>query len=163
MRKILIGLSLILTCFFNKVQAQSHDNGYAALASILLNLNVGYQQGFSTKSPTSRSAFDSNLTLVLLNIGYSHQQYYGSNGYIGLGVGTLAQAQYGFGFNEKKRIGRLRSDLPIGILFSSEDKALNALSVGIFAERDFHHTNRGNSFGFSLTANLVGVSQLFSD
>jgi hypothetical protein len=155
MRRITVLLFILTGFSLYELKAQD-ENGYM----LLINSPLSFQQGFGFKQPYYRKAFDVNFSLIVLNLGYNYQQYYGSNGYIGLGLGSGFQLQYGYGFNQEKHLIRFRSDWPLYSFVKNKLSFLAFCSVGIFCEHTFNDKNKGFNIGITIGGNLATLLTL---
>ena len=101
--KALIILSLITLIIF---PTKSYAHGEQTAGPFALNGFVGYQYGIGTNGYILRG-FDANLVIGNINGGYSNKTNFGSNAYIGIGIGSALQIQYGFSYSQRKNLLRL--------------------------------------------------------
>jgi hypothetical protein len=150
--KALIILSLITLVTF---PTRSYAHGEQTFGPSALNGFVGYQFGIGTNGYISRG-FDANLVIAFINGGYSNKTNFGSNAYIGLGIGSILQFQYGFAYSQRKNLLRFRSDIPLS-MFSYNKGIWRALAVGLYWEKRLNDSEYSNNFGISIT---IGISNL---
>ncbi|WP_320051681.1 hypothetical protein [uncultured Acetobacteroides sp.] len=148
-KKILI--LIIVVILFDK-NAYSHEDENALM--FFINSPIGVQQGFGSKNPNNSLSFDTNITLVIFNLGYNYQDYSGHNGYIGLGIGSAIQVQYGYGFTQKKNLLRIRTDLPLYSFTENKQSPLSFCSLGLYCEKTFDNQDKGLTVGVSVGFNI---------
>lgn len=149
MKKILI-ISVFVILYSEKLSAHMSEE----FAALLLNSPIGYQQGFGFKTPYFRSSFDANITLTILNFGYNFNEYYKSSAFIGIGIGSILQFQYGYCFHENNHLMRIRSDLPLYSVTKNKKSITNYCSIGVYYDYAFKSINRSSSLGISVSFNL---------
>ncbi|MFZ4401401.1 MAG: hypothetical protein ACOYO1_15305 [Bacteroidales bacterium] len=103
MRRIKKALLILLFTLLILNPAKSIAHGEDQAGPIALNMFVGYQYGFGTKGYISKG-FDADIVLFFLNGGYSNKINFGPNAYIGIGIGSGIQLQYGFAYRERKNL-----------------------------------------------------------
>lgn len=144
----------IFTIFLNVQQLSGHTSDKTL--AMLFNAPIGIQQGYGFNHPHFRTAFDINVTLLVLNAGYNYNSFYKSNAYIGLGVGSLIQLQYGYGFYQKNHMVRIRTDFPL-FAITKEKSILDYISVGAYYNYAFKSKRQKSSVGISLCLELGSI------
>ena len=134
---------------------KSYAHGEQTAGPFALNGFVGYQYGIGTNGYILRG-FDANLVIGNINGGYSNKTNFGSNAYIGVGIGSALQIQYGFSYSQRKNLLRLTSDIPLSI-FSYNKGLWRTLAIGIYWEKRFNDSAYSNNFGISVTVGLMNL------
>jgi len=138
-----------------KYPTKSYAHGEQTFGPFSLNGFVGYQFGIGSNGYILRG-FDANLVIAFINGGYSNKTYFGSNAYIGVGISSELQIQYGFSFTQRKNLLRLRSDIPLSI-FNYNKGLWRTLAIGIYWEKRFNDSAYSNNFGISVTIGLMNL------
>lgn len=155
MKKILLCFAIICTLLIpQKLSAHGDEEFIKALAPYAYNGFISYQYEIGEKN---NQAFDADFVLALFNGGYSKKEQLGSNAYLGLGLGTLFQVQYGYAYLSKSDLLRIRTDIPFTFLYSGDFKLWQILSVGLFYERQFKASSNSNQFGVNLGIGLTNA------
>ncbi len=125
---------------------------------IYLNSPLSLQHGVSSNPGGSFSAIDLNVNLILLNISANYQSDSGCNAYIGMGLISFLQAQYGYSFRDSRDLLRIRSDIPL-VLFEENNPIIKSMSVGLFYEASTEKNDKLSKFGLSLSVNTMIIFQ----
>lgn len=146
----------LITCLSSK--ADTRDNTYF---EVLYNMPLTVQSGYGFSDEPLRLAVDQNFTFIWVNGGVRYDINYKTDAFIGIGLGSLLQFQFGYSLDEGYSLIRLRSDLPLSV-FSSESGIWHDITIGLYADHAFDFIARDASFGLSIGYNLPFLSPLAS-
>lgn len=125
---------------------------------IYLNSPLSLQHGVSSNPSGNFSAIDLNVNIILFNISANYQSDSGFNAYIGMGLISFLQAQYGYSFRDSRDLLRIRSDIPL-VLFEDNNPIIKSMSVGLFYEASTEKNDKLSKFGLSLSVNSMIIFQ----
>lgn len=155
---ILLLLGLVLLPREGEAYYEPEHSGLDALALLFLLSPVSFQQEMELDNQKFSSAFDININYAILAIGYNYNSRYHSSFYIGASLTSLLQIQYGYSFSDKTDLLRIRSEYPIGTLFTDDSQSFFfPISAGVFYENAYNDERRGKSFGISVGYSILRI------
>ena len=149
--KILKIIIFIFIICLTPLRAHIADEAIA----MLFNSPISYQHGFGLDNHPYRSSFDANINYIILNFAYNYNPEFKSTLFVGLGLGSFLQVQYGYAFSNDKNLIRVRSDIPLYLPFRHTNSLLKYINIGIYYENSFNDIERSNSIGLTFGVSLA--------
>ncbi len=151
---IIIRTSFVLLSFLiliNKCFAQRKD----IIMPFAVNGIVGYNYGLDSKSGASFHSLDTDFIITFINGGFVNNKSYGRKGYIGIGLGSLLQFQYGYAYSQKKNLLRIRSDVPMTIVLKKG--FWRRFSLRLYWEKRYNSFDFQNIYGFNISCGITNL------